>query len=212
MFRALGSLILCATLSLAKAEPEVGKQGDEAGAPQSEQVNNPEEVPETPPEEIKSDKPAKPPKALPVPSDPVQIYGWMEMVKLGEIGQPLLAKLDTGAKTSSVHAISQTEFQRDGKKWIRFVTSDTMGRDGKRYEIEAPFVRKTYVKEPNGQSQGRNVVRMVFQIGDRRIRADFSLNNRSNMVCPILLGRSTLKVLGWVDPARKNLSEQKLLR
>jgi hypothetical protein len=51
-----------------------------------------------------------------------------------------------------------------------------------------------------------------FKIGDRRIKAEFTLNNRSNMLSPVLIGRKTLSELGWVDPSRAYLGDKDVKR
>lgn len=150
--------------------------------------------------------------ALPVSPEPVQIYGWREDVIIEGMQEKLLAKLDTGALTSSIHAEKQELFERDGKKWVRFVIAETNGGKPLRVRMEAPLVRIARIKEPNAESVAREVVRLSFRIGDRKLRTEFTLNNRNNMVAPVLLGRSTLRDLGWVDPARTHLADQKLLR
>lgn len=173
----------------------------------SAQESDPEEVklaPET------AEKKAS--RALPVPSDPVQIYGWQEKVSLVGVDHVFVGKLDTGARTSSIHAIKQTEFQRNGETWVRFMTSDTNVSEPKLHQIEAPLIDHVAVKEPNGKPHRRRVVRMAFRIGKRTVRANFTLNNRSNMVCPMLIGRKTIAVLGWVDPTRKYLAGKELMR
>jgi hypothetical protein len=149
---------------------------------------------------------------LPVSAEPVQIYGWCENVFIEDMKDHLLAKLDTGALTSSIHAEKQELFERDGKKWVRFIVANSFRGKPVRVRMEAPLVRIAKIKEPNAESVAREVVRLSFRIGDRKLRAEFTLNNRSNMVAPVLLGRSTLKDLGWVDPARTHLADQKLLR
>lgn len=151
-------------------------------------------------------------KAMAVPSDPKQVYGWREDVIVGNLKTKLKAKLDTGARTCSLHAIEQKIFERDGEKWVSFVTSETRNHKAKIYRLEAPLVRTTMVKEPAKAPVRRNVVRLSFKIGDRKIRADFTLNDRGNMICPVLIGRSALSVLGWVDPSRRNLANEKILR
>lgn len=150
--------------------------------------------------------------ARPVNSDPVQIYGWREKVRIAAMPELLNAKLDTGAMTSSLHAENQELFERDGKKWVKFVLTDPMKKDGKRYDIEAPLVRLVRIKEPGGVSIQRNVVRLSFQLGDRNIKSEFTLNNRKNMTCPVLIGLKTIQVLGWVDPTRTYLADDKIFR
>ncbi len=150
--------------------------------------------------------------AKPVPGDLVRIYGWREMVLLEDIKEPLRAKLDTGALTSSVHAEEKELFERDGKKWVRFIMTDPTVEKPVRRKIEAPLVRIAQIKEPGGDPVAREVVKLSFQIGDRKMRGDFSLNNRSNMLAPVLLGRSIIKDLGWVDSSRTNLADEKIFR
>lgn len=150
--------------------------------------------------------------ARPVSSDPVQVFGWREKVTVGEMTDTMVAKLDTGALTSSLHAENQQLFERDGKKWVKFVLTDPGQAGAKRYDIEAPLARTVLIKEPGGQSERRNVVRLNFQIGERSIKAEFTLNNRHNMICPVLIGRSTIQVLGWVDPSRTYLADDKIFR
>jgi hypothetical protein len=150
--------------------------------------------------------------ARPVSSDPVQVYGWREWVMIGDLKLKLAAKLDTGALTSSIHAEEKELFERDGKKWVRFIVTDPGEKNSPRNRIEAPLVRIALIKEPGGKSESREVVRLNFTIGERKLRADFTLNNRSNMLSPVLIGRSTIKEIGWVDPSRAYLADQKIMR
>lgn len=152
--------------------------------------------------------------ARPVSADPVQIYGWREYVTVtdGKLEERMKAKLDTGALTSSIHAEEKELFERDGKKWVRFVVADPSDKDSKRLRIEAPLVRIARIKEPGGESESREVVRLGFVIGDRKLKADFTLNNRMNMLSPVLIGRRTIKELGWVDSSRAYLADKKLMR
>ncbi|MFM2170291.1 MAG: hypothetical protein RI957_520, partial [Verrucomicrobiota bacterium] len=124
----------------------------------------------------------------------------------------MVAKLDTGATISSIHAENQQVFERDGKKWVRFVVTDPNLPAAKRFDMEAPLTRSVMIKDPGGESTRRNVVRLTFQIGERTIKAEFTLNNRKNMSCPVLIGRSTIQVLGWVDPSRTYLADDKIMR
>jgi hypothetical protein len=150
--------------------------------------------------------------ARPVSSDPVQVYGWREWVLVGNLEMKLAAKLDTGALTSSIHAEEKELFERDGKKWVRFIVTDPGEKNSPRTRIEAPLIRIAHIKEPGGKSVAREVVRLNFTIGERKLRADFTLNNRSNMLSPVLIGRTTIKELGWVDPSRAYLADQKVMR
>ncbi|MFZ9935590.1 MAG: ATP-dependent zinc protease [Luteolibacter sp.] len=150
--------------------------------------------------------------AIPVNPDPVRVYGWREYVQVEGVEEKLLAKLDTGALTSSIHAEEKELYERDGKKWVRFIVSDPRAKEPKRTRLEAPLVRVALIKEPDAESEKREVVRLNYQLGDRKLRGEFTLNNRSNMLAPVLIGRNCLKDLGWVDPARTHLADQNILR
>jgi len=150
--------------------------------------------------------------ARPVTPDPVQVYGWRESILVHGLETPLQAKLDTGALTSSIHAEEKELFERDGKKWVRFIVTDPRMKDPARARIEAPLVRIARIKEPGGESVPREVVRLAFQLGDRKLRGEFTLNNRSNMISPVLIGRTMIKELGWVDAGRTYLASEKILR
>lgn len=150
--------------------------------------------------------------AKPVNADPIQIYGWRENILIKGVEEKLQAKLDTGALTSSIHAEEKELFERDGKKWVRFIVTDPSLKKPTRTRIEAPLVRIARIKEPGAESVAREVVQLSFQLGDRKLRGDFTLNNRSNMLAPVLIGRNMIKVLGWVDPGRTYLADQKIFR
>lgn len=150
--------------------------------------------------------------ARPASPDLTQIYGWKEYVMINGFKSKLQAKLDTGALNSSIHAEEEELFERDGKKWVRFIVTDPTEDKPIRNRIEAPLVRIAKVKEPGGDSLPREVVRLTVEIGGRKLRGEFTLNNRSNMLSPVLIGRRMIKDLGWVDPGRTFLADEKIFR
>ena len=152
--------------------------------------------------------------ALPRPASPdlTQVFGWKEHVFINGLTKNIQAKLDTGALNSSIHAEEKELFERDGKKWVRFVVTDPTVEKSTRDRIEAPLVRIARIKEPGGESRPREVVELSVQIGGRKLRGEFSLNNRSNMLSPVLIGRNMIKDLGWVDPARTFLADENIFR
>lgn len=213
--------VLLSAFSL--ANPEAAETGDKPknGTPAKQEAAKPAaepaDKPEAPPaEDTREDAAAEDAEAaavaLPVNPEPVRIYGWREDVLIEGVKEKLLAKLDTGALTSSVHAEEKELFERDGKKWVRFIITDPRSKDSVRTRIEAPLVRIARIKEPNAEPTTREVVRLSFQLGERKLRSEFTLNNRTNMLAPVLIGRSTLKDLGWVDSSRTHLADQKILR
>jgi hypothetical protein len=212
------------------ANPEAAETGDKpkTGAPAKQEPAKPAAKPaadpaakaDAPPVEempdVRDDAAAEDAEAaavaLPVNPEPVRVYGWREDVLIEGVKEKLLAKLDTGALTSSVHAEEKELFERDGKKWVRFIITDPRNKKAVKSRIEAPLVRIARIKEPNAEPTTREVVRLSFQIGERKLRGEFTLNNRANMLAPVLIGRSTLKDLGWVDSSRTHLADQMILR
>lgn len=202
----------------AETKPAAAKAGTPANGKSAEEEKTPAE--EESGEEAEEDEAAAEMReaeagtvvARPVSSDPVQVYGWREWVLIGDLKLKMPAKLDTGALTSSIHAEEKELFERDGKKWVRFIVTDPGEKNSPRNRIEAPLVRIAHIKEPGGKSVAREVVRLNFTIGERKLRADFTLNNRSNMLSPVLIGRTTIKEIGWVDPGRAYLADQKIMR
>lgn len=187
----------------AKAEPAGAKEEDMPEAADEEATEEEDEA---------SAERKEAAVARPVSSDPVQVFGWREWVLIGNLEIKMPAKLDTGALTSSIHAEEKELFERDGKKWVRFIVTDPGEKNSPRTRVEAPLVRIAHIKEPGGKSVAREVVRLNFTIGERKMRADFTLNNRSNMLSPVLIGRTTIKEIGLVDPGRAYLADQKIMR
>ena len=155
---------------------------------------------------------AKAAVAKPVSPELVRVYGWREDIEIKGFPGKLQAKLDSGALTSSIHAEEKEFFERDGKKWVRFLVKDNRKDKTISGRLEAPMVRVAKIKEPGGLSVAREVVLLSFRLGDRKFRGEFTLNNRGNMLSPVLIGRSIIRDLGWVDVSRTHLADQNILR
>jgi hypothetical protein len=196
-----------------KPNPKAGKEAEEKpqeeGKPTEEEKKAIDPDDEAAAEEAEADTAAV---ARPVPPDPIQVYGWREKIQVDGIESKIFAKLDTGAYTSSIHAEETELFERDGKKWVRFIVTEPRQKDSPRVLMEAPLVRIARIKNPGGESETREVVRLAFKIGERKLRGDFTLNNRSNMLSAVLIGRTTIRELGWIDPSRTNLADKKIMR
>lgn len=192
---------------------------EERETPVAENATATTETPDQPTESTDEDLPSEEKEALeaavarPVPADPVQVFGWREKLKLEDIDHEFHAKLDTGALTSSIHAEDVKLFERDGAKWVRFIATDPRDESSKRVPVEAPLVRYARIKNiGGGDSDRREVVRLRITLGKRSLRGEFTLANRSNMLVPVLIGRSMIKDLGWIDSSRTYLAEQEVFR
>jgi len=134
-----------------------------------------------------------------------KIYGWKEWVWVIKPEVILRAKLDTGARTCSVHATNIEEVEIDGKKWVKFTVSDPVNDKASRIRYKAPLVRVSKIKNDAGGIDERFVVALTFQIGERKLVGEFNLNDRSKMTCAMLIGRNILEEIGYVDSAKTDL-------
>jgi len=129
--------------------------------------------------------------------------GWREIVALPDFGiARLRAKIDTGARTSALHASDLENFERDGQPWVRF---RLICEDGVNRLCEAPRVARRMITSSNGESQERLIVKTTLSMGTQVFRAEFSLADRSDMLFPMLVGRTALRRRFLVDSAKSFL-------
>lgn len=126
------------------------------------------------------------------------VVGDKEMIYLNPPGEYFMARIDTGATTSSVHGSDIVWFERDGKKWVRF----NMNHDGKERVIEKPVVEVRTIRQSSSPEPiERAVIKMISSIGGIETEVDYTLADRSHMTFPLLIGRNLLKDLMVVDVA-----------
>lgn len=124
------------------------------------------------------------------------VVGWREVVSLPELGLAgIPAKIDTGARTSSLHAHVLEDFQRDGERFVRFAVD----WGGVRHHCEAVHVDVRGITSSNGDQQTRFVIKTPLSIGNLTFRAEISLADRSQMQFPMLIGRTALRRRMLVD-------------
>lgn len=124
------------------------------------------------------------------------VVGWRELVCLPELGlADIPAKIDTGARTSSLHAAVLDDFTRDGERFVQFAVD----WDGVRHHCEAIHVDVRGITSSNGEQQDRFVIKTPLSIGNLSFRAEISLADRSQMQFPMLIGRTALRRRMVVD-------------
>ena len=132
--------------------------------------------------------------------------GWREWVTLPDLSPiPIKAKLDTGARTSALHAFRLKRFERDGKPWVRFDLHPRQRSRNDATSVEALVVDERMVKSSNGRQERRPVIRTRCQIGGRIWRIEITLTRRDDMSFRLLLGRTALKGRLIVDSGRSYL-------
>ncbi len=126
--------------------------------------------------------------------------GFVEWVVLTDTDLRIKARLDTGAKTSSLHAEKIEPFEKDGDDWVRFqiplddhLDPESEENEGIVLEFERPVERTVLIKRKSAPSQRRYVVEMDFCIAGNVHETEFSLTDRGRFTYPALLGRRFMK-------------------
>ena len=137
--------------------------------------------------------------AGPALAEKKDIFGWVERVWVGESRLDLQAKLDTGADTSSLHATKIRRFRSANRQlWVEFrISAQETGRS---IRFKKKMIRYAYIKEHEGPSQKRPVVKMAICLGDHAKEIEVSLVDRGGFQYPMLLGRNALEGHVVVDP------------
>lgn len=130
------------------------------------------------------------------------IVGAAERVELPEWGVRLRAKIDTGAKTSAIHAEDVEEL---GRRKVRFSIVTSSRTRAKRVRVEAKVVRRTRVRSSTGHLEERLIVATTLSVGGVDKRIQVSLTNRKGMIFRMLMGREALEGDFLVDPSRRYL-------
>jgi len=111
------------------------------------------------------------------------------------------AKIDTGARTSSLHAFGVEEFDRDGERWVRFEVHPWQRSADDAVSVERPIHDKRLVRSSSGHVEERYVVLLDLRLLDRVVAAEVTLTRRDAMGFRMLVGREVLRQGYVVDAA-----------
>ena len=115
-------------------------------------------------------------------------------MQLPDVGIPWMkAKVDTGARTSSLHAYAISVFERDGADWVRFRVRPWQDTTEDEVEVECPVHDRRRVRSSSGHVQERIVVLMRVVLVGREVLAEVTLSNRDQMGFRMLIGREALR-------------------
>lgn len=146
-----------------------------------------------------------PPDSEPVsePEAAKVVVGWREWVALPHAGVDWVkAKIDTGARSSSIHAFDLEIFEQDDREWVRFSIHPWQRSDDEAHELTLPVLDRREVRSSNGQTEQRYAVAMDVTLAGRTITTVMTLSNRDEMGFRMLIGREALERGFLVDSSR----------
>ena len=133
---------------------------------------------------------------------PSLIVGWREWVALPDLGLPAVkAKVDTGAKTSSLHAFAVETFREGGRERVRFGVHPLQENERLAVWATADIVDERTVVSSSGHEELRVVIRTPLRLGDLTWPVEVTLTDRRSMRLRMLLGREALEGRFLVDVA-----------
>ncbi len=137
---------------------------------------------------------------------PLWIIGWREWLSLPELGIPeIKVKIDTGARSSALHAFDLERFSRRGHRMVRFTVHPYQRDTVRSVRVEAELHDERPVRDSGGHVEQRPVILTSVRMLERTWEVELTLTNRDEMGFRMLLGRQGLRGQFVIDPNRSFL-------
>lgn len=129
------------------------------------------------------------------------VLGWREWAALPELNIELIkAKIDTGARSSAIHAFAIEPYRKGGQQWVMFAVHPVQKDGNVSIECHAPIKDRRVVSDSGGHKQRRYVIETQLVLGHSIIRAEMTLTNRDSMLFRLLIGRTAMNTRFNIDP------------
>ncbi|MFV0574164.1 MAG: ATP-dependent zinc protease [Vibrio sp.] len=130
------------------------------------------------------------------------IVGWREVLSLPELGiKQIKAKVDTGARSSCLHAFKIETFEKNTELWVRFWIHPLQNNNNHVQICESKIIDRRTVKDSGGHAEERYVIETLLDFNGEQWPIEVTLTNRENMLFRMLLGRTAMHDRIIVDPA-----------
>lgn len=142
---------------------------------------------------------------------PLPSIGWREWAALPDLGvEAIRVKVDTGARTSSLHAFKLEEFEKKGETYVRFEIHPKQRSKRGAITVEVPMLEKRMVRNPGdgGREELRPVIVTDIEIGGKRWPIEITLARRDEMTFRMLIGRQAVRRRFVVDPGRSYIARK----
>jgi hypothetical protein len=139
-----------------------------------------------------------------------QVIGWREWVSLPKIDvHNIKVKVDTGARTSSLHAFDIQTYKRNGKEFAKFKVHPTQKNSKDTVICHSQIIEYRKVKSSNGSSESRPVIETEIELMGQKWLIEITLTNRDEMGFRMLLGRASFRDRFLVDANKSYYSDAK---
>jgi len=148
-------------------------------------------------------------KTVSISQEQLPVIGWREQVALPELGiTEVKAKIDTGARSSALHAFDIETFQDDGKMMVRFKVHPYQRDTHRTVLAQAEVIDQREVRNSGGHAQFRPVIQTMVELGEFAFPIELTLTSRDKMGFRMLLGRQAVRKRFLVDAGQSFLQSR----
>jgi hypothetical protein len=141
----------------------------------------------------------------------LSVIGWREILALPQLGiEVIKVKIDTGARSSALHAFDVHTFSRNGQEMVRFKVHPDQKDTHRTIEAETELLEYRHVRNSGGHAQLRPVIETTVQLGEAQWPIELTLTNRDVMGFRMLLGRQAVRRRFMIDAGKSFLQSHKI--